>query len=69
MAATGSPGPEWVLPAGIPFSDLKGRDLEECVYWLVDALGARNLEWRIGEQAAAPPMGAETWKLPFSFRP
>jgi len=39
---------EWVLPASIPFSELKGRDLEECIYWLFDALGAKDLEWRIG---------------------
>ena len=40
--------PDWVLPASIPFSNLKARDLEECVYWLFDALGARDLEWRTG---------------------
>lgn len=39
---------EWVLPASIPFADLKLRDLEECVYWLLDAMGAKDLEWRIG---------------------
>ena len=39
---------EWVLPAAIPFADLKGRDLEECVDWLLDAMGAKDLEWRTG---------------------
>jgi hypothetical protein len=39
---------DWVLPASIPFADLKGKDLEECVYWLLDAMGAKDLEWRIG---------------------
>ena len=39
---------EWILPAQIPFSDLKGSDLEECVYWLLDAMGAKDLEWRTG---------------------
>lgn len=38
----------WVLPAGIPFAELKARDLEECVHWLLDAMGARDLEWRTG---------------------
>lgn len=37
-----------VLPASIPFADLKGRDLEECVFWLFDSMGARDLEWRTG---------------------
>ncbi|WP_321920605.1 restriction endonuclease [Paraburkholderia tropica] len=39
---------DWVLPTEIPFSELKGKDLEECVYWLLDAMGAKDLEWRIG---------------------
>lgn len=39
---------EWVLPASIPFAGLKGRDLEECVYWLLDSMGAKDLEWRTG---------------------
>jgi hypothetical protein len=39
---------EWILPAQIPFSDLKASDLEECVYWLLDAMGAKDLEWRAG---------------------
>ncbi len=39
---------EWVLPASIPFAELKRNDLEECVYWLLDAMGAKDLEWRIG---------------------
>ena len=38
----------WVLPSAIPFDTLKGRDLEECVYWLIDSLGAKDLEWRLG---------------------
>lgn len=39
---------EWVLPASVPFADLKRSDLEECVYWLLDAMGAKDLEWRTG---------------------
>jgi hypothetical protein len=39
---------DWILPAAIPFADLKARDLEECVYWLLDAMGAKGLEWRTG---------------------
>lgn len=39
---------KWVLPASIPFADLKSRDLEECLYWLFDAMGAKDLEWRTG---------------------
>jgi hypothetical protein len=39
---------EWILPASIPFTELKGKDLEECLYWLFDAMGAKDLEWRTG---------------------
>lgn len=39
---------EWVLPALIPFEVLKGKDLEACIYWLFDAMGAKELEWRTG---------------------
>jgi len=45
---TDDPAKEWVLPASIPFADLKSRDLEECLYWLFDAMGAKDLEWRTG---------------------
>lgn len=39
---------EWILPSSIPLDDLKSKDLEECVYWLLDAMGGQNLEWRKG---------------------
>lgn len=39
---------EWIIPASIPFADLKGKDLEECLFWLLDAMGAKDLEWRTG---------------------
>lgn len=45
---SGSPQKEWVLPAAIPFANLKRQDLEECVFWLMDAMGAKDLEWRLG---------------------
>jgi hypothetical protein len=37
---------DWILPAQLPFDDMKGSDLEETVYWLLDAMGAKDLEWR-----------------------
>ncbi len=36
------------IPTEIPWQDLKGKDLEELLYWLFDAMGAKELEWRIG---------------------
>ena len=40
--------PSWIVPASIPFDELKAKDLEECVYWLLDAMGAQDIEWRVG---------------------
>lgn len=40
--------PKWVLPTEIPFEELKGKQLEECLFWLLDGIGARDLEWRLG---------------------
>ena len=37
-----------IIPSAIPFESMKGSDLEECVYWLLDAMGAKDLEWRSG---------------------
>lgn len=40
--------PKWVLPTEIPFAELKGAALEECLFWLLDGIGARDIEWRLG---------------------
>lgn len=37
-----------ILPSEIPWADIKGSSLEELLYWLFDAMGAKELEWRIG---------------------
>ncbi len=40
--------PNLILPSEIPWSGIKGSDLEELLYWLFDSMGAKDLEWRIG---------------------
>lgn len=37
-----------VLQKKIPWENLKGILLEECIYWLLYAMGARDLHWRTG---------------------
>jgi hypothetical protein len=37
-----------VLQGKIPWENLKGAILEECIYWLLHSMGARDLQWRIG---------------------
>lgn len=37
---------ELILPSNIPWSELKGELLEETLFWLLDDLGAKNLQWR-----------------------
>jgi len=40
------------LPSEIPWPDIKGADLEELLYWLLDSMGAKDLEWRKGGRGA-----------------
>ena len=56
---------QWVLPASIPFADLKRRDLEECIYWLFDAMGAKDLEWRTGGSGDGAPDGGRDLEATF----
>src|ERR1700731_1558686 len=56
---------EWVLPASIPFADLKGKDLEECIYWLFDAMGAKDLEWRTGGRGSGAADGGRDLEAHF----
>lgn len=44
--------PEFVLPTKIPWDALKGKELEECIYWLLHSMGARDLQWRVGGSGA-----------------
>ena len=41
-----------VLPSEIPWRELRAKELEECVYWLADSMGAKDLEWRVGGTGA-----------------
>jgi Restriction endonuclease len=56
---------EWVLPASIPFAGLKGHDLEECVYWLLDSMGAKDLEWRTGGSGGGAADGGRDLEAAF----
>jgi len=38
----------WLLASEIPFDELKGHALEECLFWLLDGMGARDIAWRVG---------------------
>ncbi|MBB5753031.1 hypothetical protein [Prosthecomicrobium pneumaticum] len=42
----------WLIPSEIPFDELKGHALEECLFWLLDGIGARDLTWRVGSAGA-----------------
>jgi hypothetical protein len=49
-----------ILPTQIPWGKLKGKDLEECLYWLIDSIGGKDLEWRLGgEGGGAPDQGRD----------
>ncbi len=37
-----------IIPSQIPWEQMKGYALEELLFWLCDALGAQDLQWRAG---------------------
>jgi hypothetical protein len=55
-----------VLPTEIPWETLQGKDLEEALYWLFDAMGAQDLEWRIGGSGEGGPDGGRDLELSFT---
>lgn len=56
---------DWILPAGILFDELKGRDLEECADRLSDAMGGKDLEWRLGGGSKGTSDGGRDWESTF----
>ena len=54
-----------VLPSEIPWDDIKGKDLEELLYWLFDSMGAKDLEWRIGGKGIGAPDQGRDLELSF----
>lgn len=46
-----------VVPSAIPWPDLKQEHLEELLYWLLDAVGVRDLRWRRGGSNGGAPDG------------
>jgi hypothetical protein len=55
-----------ILPTAIPWERLKGRDLEETLYWLLAALGGKNLTWRKGGKGAGAPDQGRDLEVEFS---
>ena len=47
----------WLLPSEIPFDELKGHALEECLFWLLDGMGGRDIVWRLGGTGAGTADG------------
>lgn len=54
-----------VDPASVPWSELTGEALEELVYWLLDSMGACDLEWRAGGQGTTAPDGGRDLRATF----
>lgn len=46
---------DFVIPSQIPWDRLRGKELEECLFWLLDSMGARELEWRVGGVGQGAP--------------
>ncbi len=54
-----------ILPTEIPWDTLTGKDLEELLYWLLDSMGAKELEWRIGGAGSGSPDQGRDLELSF----
>jgi len=54
-----------VIPSNIPWNDLKGTLLEELVFWLLDDMGAKDLEWRKGGSTVNSPDGGRDIEASF----
>ena len=55
----------FVVPSEIPFEYLRGHDLEECLYWLLDAMGAKELEWHVGGRGSGAADGGRDLEAHF----
>lgn len=42
------PRDDLVAPEELPIEELRDYDFEECIYWLLDSMGAEGLAWRKG---------------------
>lgn len=56
-----------VLPSEIPFDGMRDHDLEECVYWLLDDMGAKDLIWRIGGKGKGAADGGRDLEATFNI--
>jgi len=56
---------ELIIPTEIPWNIIKGKELEELLYWLFDEMGAKDIEWRIGGQGNGTSDGGRDLELSF----
>ena len=54
-----------VLPTEIPWTEMRGEVLEQFVYWLLDEMGAKDLEWRKGGKRATSADGGRDLEATF----
>lgn len=56
---------ELIIPTEIPWDIIKGKELEELLYWLFDEMGAKDIEWRIGGKGNGTSDGGRDLELSF----
>jgi hypothetical protein len=52
-----------ISPSEIPWNRLKGKELEELIYWLFDSMGAQDMVWRVGGDGAGAADGGRDLEL------
>lgn len=54
-----------ITPTEIPWKELKNKELEELLYWLLDEMGAKELTWRIGSNGTGTSDGGRDLETVF----
>jgi len=57
--------PHLVVPSELPWPQPVGEPPEERVFWLCDAMGAKDLEWRAGSVSGTSPDGGRVVEATF----
>jgi len=56
---------ELVVPSRIPWDSISSKELEEFLFWLIDAMGGKDLVWRIGSSGSGSADGGRDLEAVF----
>lgn len=56
-----------VVPSNVDWKSLKGHSLEECTYWILEAIGAKEIDWRVGGTGGGAADGGRDLECVFNI--